>query len=72
MCRQPEDKSVVKGLKLRNFLHNCRVEEEEDDEEDFDIGKDYFNAVIYKFNEKKNKSYDFPTPKFYCICKEKY
>lgn len=40
--KQPEDQAVVKGLELRKVLHHCRMDEDDDDEE-FYIGKDDFN-----------------------------
>ena len=57
LTKQPEDSSVVKGLEIKRFLHELRMEEADDEE--FDICKEDFGEVINKFAKKKTKSYDF-------------
>ena len=57
LTKQPEDSSVVKGLEIKRFLHELRMEEADDEE--FDICKEDFGEVINKFAKKKSKSYDF-------------
>ena len=57
LTKQPEDETVVNGLKLKKVMHEMRMKEHDDEE--FDIGKDDYKIVMDKFASKKTKSYDF-------------
>ena len=57
LTKQHKDETVVKGLELKQFLHNLRMKEE--DMEDFDITVEDYNEVMIKFGTKSTKSYDF-------------
>ena len=57
LTKRPNDESVVKGLELKKHLNDLRMMDHDD--EDFDLGKDDFDAVLKKFGSKKTKSYDF-------------
>ena len=57
LTHKSEEKSTNKGLELKKYLHDRRMEES--DEEGFEINRDDFDKVVGKFGKKKTKSYDF-------------
>ena len=57
LTKKPADASVVKGLEVKQILHNIRMKNVEDDSKD--VTEEDFKLVMGKFGTKKAKSYDF-------------
>ena len=52
-----QTETAVKGLELKQSLHDLRMQEV--DEEQYDVDKEDFDTVVNTFRSKKTKSYDF-------------
>ena len=55
------DKDVKQLVKLVNAVHDTRMEEHDNVNEDVDVSKEEFEEVVNRIEKKKKKSYDFLT-----------